>query len=250
MLPIIQFFGLPGSGKTYLFNILKNVFAGKHYQAMSRSEIVLDGLRLRDDGLLTGLAKKLPAPIWHKIIHEDYCLQELLDYFAKNLSLASFVFRVLQKSQAPQEHVRSIIGAFAATCIECEMAGGDHGERKVLFADEWFHHRFYTLFGNCGLLPTTEQVIEYLNAIPQSEGAIFIATQPSICLARMEQRQRFPRFLSQYSADEIERVLTIGYQGLTALAEQLENTGKSVFVYDGVSSNIEPVVKYCSAAIL
>lgn len=243
----IQFFGLPGSGKTYLLNKIREELQRNKVSIVVREELIVKSLQQKDEGFITGLVKKMPSTVWYRVKHEDYCLQEFLDFTGKNFPLSTFVFKLLEKSDVLAEQLRSALGAFARTSIECEMFFGKETvtSHDILLADEWFYHRLYTIFANCLLYPTAEQVKEFVSYVPDTEGTVFIATPPELCVTRMRQRKHIPQFLSKYSFEEMEEVLSTYYNLFELLFSVLKAENKSVIKYDGVSSQLDQIADYC-----
>lgn len=250
MLPIIELFGLPGAGKTFLQEKLSVSLSAHRLRALKRNELILEGLKHRNDGWLTNLIKKLPARFWHKIIHEDYCMQELLAWSTKNMGFGQLVLAALGDACLSEPQCRSILGAFARTFVEYELLEYVPPSAKaVVLADEWFYHRFYTLFGNCLLLPSHEQIGKYIRSVPASDCAIFIATPPEICLQRMVQRRRFPVFLGELSFVKQKAFLENAYAALKKFVDELKLHGRSVAVYDGMSGDLQMITQHCLACV-
>ncbi len=242
----IQFFGLPGSGKTYLFNKLRERLITEKYSVVSREEMVIEALRNRDDGQISRLIKKTPPVVWHRVIHEDYCLQELLDFIGKNPAMYSFLFKVFEQADIEGKYLRALIGSFARTSIEHELlTSSPNGSKGLFLTDEWFYHRLYTLSANCKISPDYKKVKEYIELVPITDGAIFIATPPEVCFDRIYERRDIPEFLSNLSCAEQKAILIQYYQLFEVLVSVLEKEGYSLITYDGISDEIEKIVGYC-----
>lgn len=246
MLPVIELFGLPGAGKTFLGQKLSTSLTAKQVHVLGCNEVAVQGLKNRDDGWITNMLKHLPAFFWHRVIHEDYCLQEFLTWVSKNTAYSQLIFAVLGSAGIPEKHCRSILGAIARTSVAYELLKHvDRTPGAAVLADEWFYHRFYTLFGNCCLSPSQQQILEYIRAAPASECAVFIATPPDLCLERMDGRERFPHYLKGKSAAEQRNILQGAYDTFLDFVEVLKRQGRAVAVYDGIAEDIEDIARYC-----
>jgi hypothetical protein len=234
VIPIIEVFGLPGSGKTHFVSEIRKHNNEHHLHFLSAEQLAIRGLQQRNDGRITDLVKKLPPICWHSIINEDYCLQEYLNFSSSNVELFKLIFSVLTKAKVTTNHYRSILGAFSRTTIAYEFASiYENTVGEVLLADEWFCHRFYTLFGNSCVVPSSEQVYEYIKLIPLSSVVVFITTSPEECMQRMTQRNRFPVLLSELSPENIERRMGNAFRSLKELSSMLRTQGRKIVEYNG-----------------
>jgi thymidylate kinase len=250
VLPVIELFGLPGAGKTFLGQKLTTSLTEQRIHVLGCNDVAVQGLKNRDDGWITNLVKHLPAFLWSRVIHEDYCLQEFLTWVSKNTAYSQLIFTVLGSAGIPEKHCRSILGAIARTSVEYELLKHVHRTpAAAVLADEWFYHRFYTLFGNCCLSPSQQQILEYIQAAPASDCAVFVATPPDLCFERMNRRGRFPLFLADISAAEQRNVLQNAYTSFLDFVEVLKLQGRAVAVYDGIAENIEDITRYCLSCV-
>ena len=70
---VIECYGLPGSGKTYLAEYLEEGLRRKGMEVLNRDESVNQGLITRDDGQFSNLCKRyLPETLWQRVINKDY----------------------------------------------------------------------------------------------------------------------------------------------------------------------------------
>ncbi|MCI5137201.1 MAG: hypothetical protein D3922_02020, partial [Candidatus Electrothrix sp. AR1] len=192
MAVMIELFGLPGSGKSFLANGLSAVLANSGVRVLMRSEAVKLCLQRKDDGLLTSLFKKMPFVIWHRIIHEHYCLPELLDFSSRHIRLTTLYQEELRESGVSNRITRSILGAFVNTCVERQLFEIYGRDDELILVDEGFCHRFFTLYGNLSLSCNQDTMSDYVELLPPIQGAIFIATPAALCVDRMKKRKRFP----------------------------------------------------------
>jgi hypothetical protein len=207
-------------------------------EVLNRDESVKQGLITRDDGQFSNLCKRyLPGTLWQRVINKDYCLQEFWDHLGDHLDFGHVVFKTLRNAQLPREHVRSIIGAISGTCVEYQLLGNSSGNfnSKIFIADEWFCHRFHTLYGNSSLSVTTDDADAYIVSVPTPDMAIFVATEPQLCISRMRDRGRFPEYLELFDEPEVLRNLEVSYNNFHILTERLKNTSVNVIDCEGIS---------------
>ena len=240
---IVECYGLPGSGKTFLAKYLKDGLLRNGIEVVNRNDTVTEGLLTRDDGQISNLCKRyLPETLWQRVVNKDHCLQEFWDYLGDHLAYGHVVLKTLLTSEISKEHVRSIIGSVFGTCVEYQLLGNitEDPKSKIFIADEWFCHRFHTLFGNISLSVTTNDADTFIDAIPLPDVAIFVATEPQTCITRMRDRGRFPEYLQPLKEHELSRNLNSSYENLRILTQQLQNTTAYVIDYNGESR--EPVL--------
>jgi hypothetical protein len=178
-------------------------------------------------------------------------MQENLNFISKNIELSAYLFTILQQANVPVEQLRSVLGAFSRTSIEYELFTTVLAElpASLLLADEWFYHRFYTLFATCTLYPSPAQLNQFIDLVPTTDSIIFIATPPELCLKRMQQRQDIPQYLLRYSPTEVEGILTKYHQLFELLFSSLKERGLSITKYDGISEQVDNLVSFCTDVI-
>ncbi len=245
MAVVIELFGLPGSGKSFLANALSTTLAQSDIAVLQRSEAVKLCLQRKNDGFFTSLVKKLPFALWHRIIHEHYCLPELMDFSAEHIEFTSFYHKRLQQSEETTHVIRSIIGAFMMSCVERQLIECYGRDNELILIDEGFCHRFFTLYGNLMIACNTEDVQQYAKLLPQFHGAIFVATSPDVAIDRMKSRNRFPTLLASQTHEAMLEILQHGYSLLDRLTNELEQRAISCFRYDGHAEDLDPLRNFC-----
>jgi dephospho-CoA kinase len=249
MAMIVELFGLPGSGKTFLRKKLAKLDELKKNAAIDRHEAVKLCLQRKNTSLLASLFKKLPYSIWNRIIHKHYCLQELLDFSSEHIELMTLYQKELSESGASSQAIRTILGAFVNTCVErqlFEMYGYDD---ELILMDEGFFHRFFTLYGNLAISCTQEDIIRYVDLLPLVQRAIFIETPENVCIERIKKRSKFPVLLDSH---DLRKTMSILHQGniiLGKLANELQNRSIPCYQYDGQSSDFESIAKFCVSSV-
>jgi thymidylate kinase len=235
---VIECYGLPGSGKTFLAEYLEEELRRNGLKVVNRDKSVTTGLITRDDGQMSNICKRyLPETLWRRIINKDFCLQEFWDHLGGHLDFGHVVFKTLHTVKLPRGHIRSILGSVFGTCVEYQLLGNINKDFKynIFVADEWFCHRFHTLYGNSSLSVSTDEADEYISTIPLSDVSIFVSTDPQTCMARMRDRKRFPEYLEPLNEPEVLRNLEITFNNFQILTERLKNSTVHVINYEGRS---------------
>lgn len=245
MAVLVELFGLPGSGKTFLASELRRSLKKQGINALDRQTAVQLCLQRRDDGPLMAVLKKLPHAIWGRLVHEHLCLPELLNFFARHPALAALYQQDLSRNGAAESSIRNLLGAFAASCVERQLFESFGAADELILADEGFCHRFFTLYGNLAIARSCEETEQYLDQLPPLHGAIFVASPAALCAERMRQRKRWPVLLSDIDEDQRMAVLRHGEELLRGLAAALQRRGVPCQVYDGVSTDITPMNEFC-----
>ena len=245
---IIELLGLPGSGKTFLRNnIVSQLAEQDKNQAITKYEAVKICLQRKKDGALTALFKKLPYAVWNRIIHKHYCLPELLEFSSCHIQLTAFYHNELKRSRASRQAIRTVLGAFADTCVERQLFDSYGHSEELILMDEGFCHRFFTLYGNLSLPCTQEDISRYVKMLPPVQGAIFVATPESLCLERLKKRSCLPVLLD--SDEKAATVLEHGNMLFAKLAEELHSHRIPCAIYDGQSSNFKAIADFCVSVI-
>ncbi len=217
----------------------------KKIKIIDRNEGIKRALKRRNDGRFTAFFKKFPYTIWHRIIHEHYCLSEFLEFSSKNIELTTSYQNKINDSKVNVKIIRNILGAFATTCIERQLFENYGYDDELILADEGFCHRLLTLYGNL-VIPCDQQEIQhYLNLIPHVNGIIFISTPVNICVERMQNRKRFTNMLDYYGKSKGMDILQHGFNILEKIFYELTDRHVNCFQYNGFSSDISPVVDFC-----
>jgi hypothetical protein len=249
MAVIVELFGLPGSGKSFLAQELLRRLKELRSNALDRQTAMRLCLQRRNDGPLMAVLKKLPHAFWGRFAHEHHCLPELLNFSSCHLNLTAFFQHELSTSGASEQTARNILGAFAASCVERQLFE-THGKRdELILADESFCHRFFTLYGNLAISRSQAETDQYFDLLPPVRGAIFVASPAALCAERMRQRKRWPVLLA--NMDEVQRIAILrnGEELLHGLAAALQRRGIPCRIYDGVSVDITPMTAFCQSLL-
>ncbi len=250
MAVLVELFGLPGSGKSFLARKLRRRLKELGINVLERQTAVRLCLQRRDDGPLMAVLKKLPHAIWGRLVHEHHCLPELLNFFARHPALTALHQQDLSRSGAAEEStIRNLLGAFAASCVEQQLFESFSAADELILADEGFCHRFFTLYGNLTIARSCEETERYVDLLPPLRGAIFIASPAALCADRMRQRKRWPVLLADAAEDQRMAVLRHGEELLRGLAAALQRRNVPCRIYDGVSPDITPVSKFCQTLV-
>lgn len=249
MAVLVELFGLPGSGKSFLARELHRRLKELGINVLDRQTAVRLCLQRRNDGPLMAVLKKLPHLVWGRLAHEHYCLSELLNFFARYPSLAAVYQQELSRSGATAATIRNVLGAFAASCVERQLFESFSAGDELILADEGFCHRFFTLYGNLAIARSQEETEQYLDRLPPVHGAIFIASPAALCFERIQQRKRWPMLLTAAPEERRMVVLRHGEVLLHGLAEVLQRRGVPCQIYDGMSPDITPVTAFCQSLL-
>ncbi|WP_417912908.1 hypothetical protein [Candidatus Electronema sp. TJ] len=249
MAVLVELFGLPGSGKSFLTHELHRRLKEQGINSLDRQAAVQLCLRRKDDGPLMAVLKKFPHAIWGRLVHEHHCLPELLNFFAHYPALSALYQQDLSQSGAAESTIRNLLGAFAASCVERQLFENLGPADELILADEGFCHRFFTLYGNLAIARSCEETERYLDLLPPLRGVIFVASPAALCAERMRQRKRWPVLLADAAEDQRMAVLRHGEELLRGLAAALQRRNAPCHIYDGVSSDITPVSEFCQTLL-
>ncbi len=230
---ILEFAGLPGSGKTTLSSALKTALLP--WTALSRQEAVTACIKQRDDGRVKNVLKKLPTRFWWPFMGTEYDLSEFIDRSSQHLDLISFVSDALNKSSMEQELTASIWKTIARSFIELQLVTTHMRDSEVILMDEAFSQRCFTLFGYMEKPISENWLFKYAELAPISNHIVWISTPPKTCINRL--RKRFKGKPCPYDLDSEELLESFfsGHMILKRLGDILKNKGKHVYQIDGES---------------
>ncbi len=230
---ILEFAGLPGSGKTTLSSALKTALLPR--SVLSRQEAVTACIKQRDDGKVKNLLKKLPTRFWWPFMGTEYDLSEFIDLSSWHLELISFVSDALNRSTMEQELTASIWKTIARSFIELQLVTTHMRDSEVILMDEAFSQRCFTLFGYMEKPISEKWLFKYAELAPISNHIVWISTPPEICINRL--RKRFKGKPCPYDLDS-EELLESFFSGqmiLKRLTDILQDKEKHVYQIDGDS---------------
>jgi hypothetical protein len=245
MAVLVELFGLPGSGKTFLAHELRRRLKELGINALDRQTAVQLCLQRRNDGPLMAVLKKFPHALWGRFIHEHHCLPELLNFFSRYPALAALYQQDLSRRGVAESTVRNLLGAFAASCVDRQLFEVHGMDRELILVDEGFLHRFFTLYGNLSIVCGKDEIKRYVELLPSIQGAIFVATPVEICIERMQTRKRFPILFEDCSEKQIQKILLHGHNLLSQIMMEVEkNLSISCCYYNGDDLSIGNVLDF------
>lgn len=192
----IEFYGLPGSGKT-------TTAAALHRRLIARgidAELCRPGERIRNKGLGAKTVLFIKELIWRRRI------------------LASLPFREILSKNSLRD-LKLLLSSFAYTSMYyADSPSFGEKSSEVVIIDEGFFQRLFSLFA-FQEADDLKRIETYLDALPPVDLRIYLKTEVDTSMQRMKQRGSLPIRMQNMEATQIKSILEAGekiFDGLEA----------------------------------
>jgi hypothetical protein len=223
---IIEFTGLPGSGKSSLARALLGQARRSGPTLLENDEAVRRCVRRRDDGRLGNLLKRLPVPLWEPILGGSRALAELQAFAGEHVPLLDLLFEALDRDEVRSASRQCIIYAFFKRCAERRLMDAHLAPDEGVVVEEGFARGLLTMLG--GLPPggADDLVIErYVQTMPAPFAVFWVDIDPEECAARLRRRPELPLVWAGSSDGELLAHLKFGRRCLESGARAMERAG-------------------------
>jgi thymidylate kinase len=251
----IEFYGLPGSGKTTLCEVFVAACRRLALNALDRQAAVRRCLRRRNDGLFKNALKRLPPFVWERFMGSDFALPELQAFAGANVGLVAHVCRALSARDMPTRNRQVILGAFFKNFAESELAMRHLGPEETFVMDEGNTHRAITLYGYVPDATPASEIQAYADLIPRPDVVFWMDADPGACEDRMATRGKKPYTrpfeLDALAPSERMRRLEQCRHCAAVMAERLTDRGVDVIRLDtnGAQRDAEAAMKAWAARL-
>ena len=201
----IEMLGLPGSGKTTLFQYAADCLQ-THRNVFTEREARICSLRYllyRKSGvgkkIVGRIADILGKTLWN-VIWQNYRYAAMLRFIQCYPALAQFIIHattLLQRS-SEAERLEWAFNFFSTYALFEENLRAD----DMLFFEEGVCQQAYNLIAFQSPTAQRNALESYLDLIPKPACLIIMNTDAEICEARMEARQRYPVLLQHVTKSE------------------------------------------------
>lgn len=221
---IIEFMGLPGSGKSTLTKILLKELRLRELPILTNEEAVTRCIKRRDDGIIRNLLKQLPFIVWEPVAGIRNALPELHEFASKNMAFMELLFNVLNRGTAQWEWRQSILYSFFnKKCPERQLMERFLASDERVLIEEGFAMGVNTLMGCLRPGTSCEKEIEtYVRYMPPPSAAFYIDVEPSECIGRLRRRPELPLVWAACTDAELLQRLAFNRRCLDLAATELE----------------------------
>lgn len=243
---ILEFAGLPGSGKTTLSSALRTNLTTLPWPILSRQEALITCIKRRDDGKIKNMIKQLPTRFWWRFMGTEYDLSEFIDLSARHLEFISFMTNSLSNSTIDRSLTESIWRTIVRSFIEIQLVTTYMHNSEIVLMDEAFSQRCFTLFGYMEKTIPEEQLSLYAKMAPISNYIFWIATPPQTCINRLRERYKDKPCPYELDSEELLESFHSGHMILKQLGGILKSKGRQVYKINGdldVTESIETIQK-------
>jgi len=224
---VVEFAGLPGSGKTTSIPTLEHALGSRGVEALTRIRVRTPPRALDRDGVLAS-ALRLPWFTWHRV-------RSVMRYRAAAVT----AIRALARSSRTTKHKEAAFRRFAITLDNYESSrsrrsSGSHG---VVILSEGIAQSAWALFVN----PPRDapargrEIAGFVEQVPVPDAVVYLRVPPEICLERLGARRPFgihERF-EGLEPRTLERVLSTGTAVLDQVVAGLAARGSVVVEVPG-----------------
>jgi thymidylate kinase len=237
---LIEFAGIPGSGKTYVSKRLREWLAREKIKYVDVDEFIRKNAArnagsvpaLSAGSILSGLGigdKKLD--LGNK--STDVFLRSFISFYRKHHEYVCRYTASLLEWEQDEQAVHSALSAFLYGCARYAycMNAKRRSDSDVILHEEGFAHRMFTLFGydRIGREATVDvPAVAVLTPVPQV--IFWTRCAPAVAYDRMSGRsgKRFPERMEGLAQTEAIALLEKGERNLTMALDVLEARGAEV----------------------
>jgi hypothetical protein len=212
-LKLIEFTGIPGSGKSTIVPIVKSYLKEQGLDIFDAKNVILCGenfhfIKKHFKSLLGSLPMKIRKKILRGLNNYSYLKHEYtLNYILNNLQLFNYIVDRTKSRPIPERHKNLIIEWFLNMAASYQIAHEFLEKNSVLLLDEGFVHKVVSLFVFVEEATVDFDEIErYLENIPRGHLLIRVEANENVCKKRIINR-KLPSRLNGRTDNEIWQYL-------------------------------------------
>lgn len=205
---IVEFMGLPGSGKTRLHRVARKVIEDGGYSVWDPDEI-WNSIRKHKGKFDTNAITRTLKLATRMALELFAQLPQFLRFCFRHFT---FVFGIFWIALRNANNIRSRFLLVKYLLIDiCQYADiRDHnGEEKIVLIDEGFMQHIFTNLVQTSHNTDIQKVRWYIENAPLPDLLIYVPATPEICLQRMRKRG-LPHRLQHESIDTLRALLSRG----------------------------------------
>lgn len=211
----VEFLGLPGSGKTTIYNLLLKMLkkSKTHFltsEKLLRADFTKD---LEKNSSISKLILKSSQINYFERVFKAYGkphneLNHLNSFILKNHDLYKLVLDKIHKIEADRVEKMRLMSRFDKTFAIAHLTSMDNQNPKLIIIDEGLVHRVVTLWGRKEFSSEKDLIARYFDLISLPDIVIHSESKPSLCNQRLEKRG-YPMIFENLPSNEIENRLKI-----------------------------------------
>jgi thymidylate kinase len=229
---IIEFIGGPGAGKTTLLPAVIEYLQQSDITGLS----VVDAARPYAERTLVGKTVNFLAPgslrrplLWQVFYY--YSLLYRLRFFAKHPKLIRQVSSTQKRRPIPARERQPILYWFFHTTGYYEFLSAHLRPNEALIFDEGFIHRVVQMNVSDIEMPNPDQVLAYVDLLPQPDLVIFVQSSPETCVNRIYSRGLRGRLLDK-SREQITQFVANAHRVVNLAVEHAKTKGWNIIEVD------------------
>ncbi|MEZ4825147.1 MAG: hypothetical protein R3C61_02465 [Bacteroidia bacterium] len=227
---LIEFLGLPGSGKTTLVPFINSAMAENGQSVFSRQDVRL--LHVCGGIKKYRIAKKLPSLVRRGLVKVFFKINHTESYYAEKFiekypDLVAFVLKNSSRNGITEKVRRRSIHWFLSLGAIYQLAEETMPPDSYLLLDEGFCQKVLNLFVSVNDDTRFKKVQKYLHMIPRPDIVLYINTDESTAFERMKSRGPIKRLLNA-SDEELKLFLSRAKEGMDFSLEDLGTSAKLI----------------------
>jgi hypothetical protein len=223
---IIEFMGLPGSGKSTLTHVLLEDLHRRGSTLLSNEEAVIRCIRRRDDGMVWNFLKRLPYIVWEPAAGSRHAMAELHLFSSAYLPLFGLMFEVLNRRPIPTALQQCILYAYYLHCAERYLLDTYLVAGEGVVVEEGLAMGLLAILG-CLLpgSPCKQDIARYVSHMPAPFAIFWVDASPTECVKRLRMRPQMPLPWVECSDRELLENLEYNHHILDIAASELTDRG-------------------------
>jgi len=208
----IELLGIPGSGKTTIYNELCNKYKDKGYDVIDYDRsIYLEANKYNYEGLLGGIYRLITYVCGEKKVKYNplyYSIQNkyMFEFILKQSDLIYYIVNTMKTRGIDDfDSIRVLEWFSKLQCQHSIFHNYQSSENGVLILPEGFTQLTLSLFVYGTGEVTVEDINKYLNLIPKPDMIFYIEAMPKTCYRRIKIRG-FPRRMVRMKLGEKQAI--------------------------------------------
>jgi len=234
---IIEFMGLPCSGKSTLAPRLLKFLQGGAIKWQSTLDASILAIRRRNDGILSNFIKHLPSSTRH-------AFAEFNAFAADHTEFLESLFHVLNICGIPESWKQCVLYAMLKRSAERQLFMDRLDADEGVVTEEGLVYGAQTLFN---LLPpdgwTVADLERYVKSIPSPTAIIWLDVDEKDCAIRLAKRPELPLLWAECNDAQLTTKIKQGRRCLREVAQLYEKIGIPVYCIKNEQGNLEESIR-------
>jgi thymidylate kinase len=241
---IIEFMGLPCSGKSTLAPKLLNFLQGGAIKWQSTLDASILAIRRRNDGILSNFIKHFPYPVWESLSSTRHAFAEFNAFAADHTEFFERLFHVLNSCGIRDSWKQCVLYAMLKRSAERQLFMDRLDANEGVVIEEGLVYGAQTLYN---LVPpdgwAVSDLEHYVKSIPSPTAIIWLDVEEKDCAIRLAKRSELPLLWTECSDAQLMTKIKQGRRCLREIAQAYEKIGIPVYCIKNDQGNLEESIR-------